>query len=122
MFRVANSFKFIGKYGIFRYKSKNTASLNTPNKLYTLSLVLYLDIVFDYTNNTLEDKRYVVFVAMEYFKNSIAIKVLEENEKNFLNSILQKILKCKYISDVSKRRLKANFKLFEKYGIITETK
>ena len=119
LFRVARSFKFIGKYGIFRYKNKKTASNNTPFKLYALSLVLYLDVVFDFTKNTVQDKKYVVFIAMEFFKNIKLIQALDENEKSFLNSILQKILKCNYIDEIDKKRIQNNFNKYNRYGIIT---
>ena len=119
LFRVARSFKFIGKYGIFRYKNRKTASNNTPFKLYALSLVLYLDVVFDFTKNTVQDKKYVVFVAMEFFKNVKLIQALDENEKSFLNSILQKILKCNYIDEIDKKRIQNNFNKYNRFGIIT---
>ena len=118
LFREANSFKFIGKYGIFRYKNKKTPSNNTPFHLYALSFVVYLDVIFDFTNNTIEDKKYVIYIALKYFKSINMIQILTEEERNFLNSILLKIFKCNYISVNDKNRVK---NIFEKYKLNINT-
>ena len=117
LFRVANSFKFIGKYGIFRYKNKKTASNNTPYNLYALSFVLYLDVIYDFTLNTVQDKKYVVYIALKYFNNVKIIQALSEQQKEYLNSIIQKILKSSYIEENDKQRLKSNFNRFKNNGI-----
>ena len=120
LFREANSFKFIGKYGIFRYKNKKTASNNTPFHLYALSFVVYLDVIFDFTNNTIEDKKYVIYIALKYFKSINVIQILTEEERNFLNSILLKIFKCNYISVNDKNRVKNIFEKYKKLNINTD--
>ena len=109
LFRIARSFKFIGKYGIFRYKNQKTASNNTPYNLYALSLVLYLDVVFDFTDNTVQDKKYVVYIALKYFDNNRIIEVLNDEQKQYLSSIVQKILNSNYIEQMDKQRIKNKF-------------
>ena len=113
LFRTASSFKFIGKYGIFRYKSKKTASNNTPYKLYALSIVLYMDVVYDFTSNSIEDKKYAVDVAIGYFKNIRMIR-----ELNYLNTILAKYLKSNFINEVDKNRIRNIFSKYNKLGIV----
>jgi len=118
LFRMAISFKFIGKYGIFHYKSKKTASSNIPIKLYALSIVLYLNVVYDFTSNSIADKKYAVNIALVYFKNSLIIRVLNNEQKKFLNSILQKYLKSKFIDELDKNRIRTIFSKYSKLGIV----
>ena len=118
LFRMASSFKFIGKYGIFHYKSKKTASSNIPIKLYALSIVLYLNVVYDFTSNSIADKKYAVNIALVYFKNSLIIRVLNNEQKKFLNSILQKYLKSKFIDELDKNRIRTIFNKYSKLGIV----
>ena len=118
LFRTASSFKFIGKYGIFRYKSKKTASNNTPYKLYALSIVLYMDIVYDFTSNSIEDKKYAVDVAIGYFKNIRMIRELNDAQRKYLNTILAKYLKSNFINEVDKNRIRNIFSKYNKLGIV----
>ena len=118
LFRMASSFKFIGKYGIFRYKNKKTASNNTPYKLYALSIVLYMDVVYDFTSNTIEDKKYAVEIAISYFRNSRMIRELNDEQRKYLNSILGKYLKSKFINEVDKNRIRNIFSKYNKLGIV----
>ena len=118
LFRTASSFKFIGKYGIFRYKSKKTASNNTPYALYALSIVVYLNVVYDFTSNSIADKKYAVDIALGYFKNIRMIRVLNDEQKKFLNSILQKYLKSNFINYIDKSRIRNLFSKYSKLGIV----
>jgi len=45
LFRVAKSFKFIGKYGIFRYLNLSTSTYHTKQKLIDFSKIIYLYII-----------------------------------------------------------------------------
>jgi glycosyltransferase involved in cell wall biosynthesis len=118
LFRTASSFKFIGKYGIFRYKNKKTASNNTPYKLYALSIVLYMDVVYDFTSNSIEDKKYAVDVAIGYFRNIRMIRELNDPQRKYLNTILAKYLKSKFINEVDKNRIRNIFSKYNKLGIV----
>ena len=118
LFRTASSFKFIGKYGIFRYKNKKTASNNTPYRLYALSIVLYMDVVYDFTSDSIEDKKYAVDIAIGYFRNIRMIRELNDEQRKYLNSILDKYLKSRFINQVDKNRIRSIFRKYEKLGII----
>ena len=67
LFRIANSFKFIGKYGIFRYKSIKTATFQSSVELYLLSRIIYLDVILKFTKKNHEDKLYVVYFSESFF-------------------------------------------------------
>jgi len=117
LFRTAKSFKFIGKYGIFRYKNRATASNNTPYNLYILSFVLYLDVIMIFTRDDFEDKKYAIYIAFKYLNNYNAIQALNNQERQLLSSILQKILKNNYINKSDKERIKSNFNRYKNLGI-----
>ena len=117
LFRTIESFKFIGKHGIFRYDNTKTATFTTPNKYLYGSLVVYLDLVFNMTNNDIEDKKYVTFAALYYFDSKNTITCLSEDNIKYLNSILNKIIKCEYILDNDKKLLRKHFKKFVNVGI-----
>ena len=65
LFRVAKSFRFIRKYGIFRYKERETASNHTPNPTYFLSHILYMLVILRFLDNSSSlDKEYFVSVSI----------------------------------------------------------
>ena len=115
LFRVAKSFKFIKKYGIFRYKNKKTSSNVTPSQSFYLSYITYLDVILKYTNDTLSDKQYVVYVANRFLSFFLRRKKLNEENKIYYNSILNKIINCKYITANDKEKIKS--KSIYRFGI-----
>ena len=117
LFRTARSFKFIGKYGIFRYKNQRTASNHTPYNYYILSFVLYLDVIMIFTRDEFEDKKYAIYIAFKYLNNYNAIQALNNQERQLLSSILQKILKNNFIEKSDKERIKSNFNRYKNLGI-----
>ena len=78
LFRFAKSFKFIAKYGIFRFKSRVTATFHSSREMYLLSRIIYLNIIIKFTDKNYKDKMYVV-----YFSKKI-LPILNE-EYNTLN-------------------------------------
>ena len=120
LFRTIDSFKFIGKMGIFRYVSPNTATYTTTNTQITSSLIIYLDLVHNMTSNTFEEKKYVSFLAVDCFKQSWKLPNLEDKHKKYLSSVLNRILKCEYIPDDEKKRIRNFYAKKRKDGIILE--
>ena len=120
LFRTIDSFKFIGKIGIFRYVSPNTATYTTTNTQITSSLIIYLDLVHNMTSNTFEEKKYVSFLAVDCFKQSWKLPNLEDKHKKYLSSFLNRILKCEYILDDEKKRIRNFYAKKRKDGIILE--
>ncbi len=104
LFRIAQSFKFISRYGIFRYKNRATASSNTPKQTYFLSIIIYLKIILNFTDNTFDDKKYVVNEAINYLKIFRSSYLIEEN-RNYLKNVIESIINCTKISNADKIKI-----------------
>ena len=113
LFRIAKSFKFIGKYGIFRYKSFTTATFQSSRKLYLLSRIIYLDIIIKFTEDNYKDKLYVVYFAEIFLKIlSIELDDINYEDKIYFKNVLDKLLNNKYIDNKYKTIFISYFKKF----------
>ena len=111
LFRLAQSFKFFGKYGIFRYKNLETAQYKSSRELYLLSRVIYLDIIRKFTENNINDKMYVVYFSDSFLKLiSKELDILSDKNKIYFKRVLHKLLKDKYIKSNDKNRFISFFK------------
>jgi glycosyltransferase involved in cell wall biosynthesis len=108
LFNIANSYKFISKYGIFHLVSKNTSSFTQSSDSKTFGEIYLLDILFDFSRNNFETKKYIVDKALE-IKNYEFFKIKNETNKNYMKIVLEKMMKCKYISNEDKYKLKQYF-------------
>ena len=68
IFNLANSFKYIHKYGILHYKSNTTASLTQSIDIRVFGEIFFLDIIYDFSRNTSEDKNLIVGQALYIYK------------------------------------------------------
>ena len=78
-----------------------------------------MDVVYDFTSNSIEDKKYAVDVAISYFRNVRMIRELNDEQRKYLNSILEKYLKSKFINEVDKNRIRNIFSKYNKLGIVS---
>ena len=65
LFNIANSFKFVNKYGLFRIKRETSASniWGEPNEM-NKSLLYLLDIVIDFSRNIFSNKKIISFLVI----------------------------------------------------------
>ena len=115
IFNIAESFKFVDIYGLIHLKSPITASYTQPKNNILFGEIFLLDIIFDFSkNNSNKDLAvyYALFIKRHYRLNKI------KNDKNhcYLYFILQKILKCKFISKQNKVIIKNSFQHFLIYN------
>ena len=103
LFNIANSYKFISKYGVFHLMSKKTACYTQPDENKLFGEIFLLDTIYDFSKNDFQTKKYVVMKTIEisritYFKKAI------NNTKNsqYLKDVIKKLVKCKYISKIDK--------------------
>ena len=75
-------------------------------------------VVYDFTSDSIEDKKYAVDIAIGYFRNIRMIRELNDEQRKYLNSILDKYLKSRFINQVDKNRIRSIFRKYEKLGII----
>ena len=108
LFRVAKSFKFIGRYGIFRYLNTSTATYHTPEKMIAFSKIIYLYIILKFTENNYIDKQYASFRAIGFIKS---FQNLNLGNKNFiyLRKIVKSILANEYIYISDKNKIESCF-------------
>ena len=109
LFRFAESYKFIQKYGIFHYVSKKTASNTRPKHIYLYDEIFFLDILYDFTDNNEKRKKYVVDKA-KLIRNQGYFSYDNERNVLFLKAVFRKILNCKYITEKDKNELKKRYK------------
>ena len=109
LFNVAKSYRYIIKYGIFRFNRKNSASesMSASSKLF--GEIFCLDVIFDFTKNDFKSKKYAVYKAI-YIRNCKIFKSLDKININYLKATLKKLLSCPYISIDDKTKIKIYFK------------
>ena len=108
LFRVAKSFRFIRKYGIFRYKNSETASNHTLDSIYILSHILYMLVILRFLDNSSSlDNEYFVKLSYSFFLNYNRYRRhLNVEGGLFLKKLLQELNNCTYIKVNDKIRIK----------------
>ena len=109
LFSVAESYRYIKKYGIFKLIRNNSAAQTLPESHKLFAEIFFLDIIFEFTKNDYKSKKFAVYKAFElrncqYFKSLNAINI------KFLKLTLNKLLSCSYINFDDKEKLKIKFK------------
>ena len=112
IFNVANSFKFINKYGIFHLISPLTASYTQPINNHFFGDLFLTEIIFDFSNNN-HNKIFSLFSTLNTLKNFYKKRaIIKQNNLDYLNSIVMKILNSEYIDNKNKHKLSAYFHKF----------
>ena len=108
LFNIAKSYKFISKYGIFHLISEKTSSYtqNSDNK--TFAEIFLLEILLDFSKNNFNTKKFVVEKALE-IKNYAFFHINNNKNYQYLKKVLEKLLKCKFISEDNKFKIKQYF-------------
>lgn len=102
LFSLAESFKFIGKNGIFHYLSYQTATHTIPTNNKYYDAIFLVDIFFDFTENNEKGKKFVVEKLLSLYKGYCSIVSKDERNVKFIKAVLNKIMNCPYISDKDK--------------------
>ena len=107
LFNVANSYIFLNLFGIFRLKAKTTTTHKLPNIHKFLSRIFYLEILFDFSKNDMNTKKYIAQYALSF--SSKKINNLDKKNKLYFISIIKKIIENKFISEDYKYKLIKKF-------------
>ena len=92
IFKLSKTFKFSEIYGLYHKISNKSASNTLPKDHILFSKILFLDVLFDFTENNIKDKEFVIKNAIIY-KNFFFSKFhLNEKNKDYLISVINKIL------------------------------
>ena len=111
IFQVANSYHYINEIGYYYIRNNKNSTQNSWNdaKLKTSiinSLLLSVQFFYEKSRDAYLDKYYCIFKIQQYFKrfNKIFIN-LNNEEYNYIKSIIDKLLNFKYISNNDKLKI-----------------
>ena len=109
LFNIANNFKFIDRYGLFRIKREESASkiwgeYNELNR----SLLYLVDIVLEFSRNLIQSQNIIIFIVIHLLNREKILETLKrkESDKQMFYSCINRILCSKYFSIQSKLKLK----------------
>lgn len=105
LFKFAKSYKFIGKYGIFHYIARTTASITQPQANKFFGELYFFDLIFDFSDNDVRGKKNAYHKAID-LRYSNEFTLGDERNVMFLKAILKKIFNCQYISEEDKNQIK----------------
>ena len=108
IFNIAKSFIFLNMFGIFHITNPTTASKKLNNYHKFITHIFFLDILYDFSKNDFVTKKYVAEYALTFSKD--LINELDIKSKLYFNSIIKKIIECKYISNEYKQKIIYKFK------------
>jgi len=120
LFRTAKSYLFINDYGLLYFNNEYSTMANLRNKnkinLATKNCFIYLEFMFNYTNNTLYEKNMAVcqFKSLLNGFKDIYLKTTEGFD--YIYKVIDLYIKCKNILEDDKifiRELKEQFKIIE---------
>jgi len=117
LFNIANSYKFVGKYGIFHIRRFGSGySLTKPIQM-DLSNIYLTDIVLDFPKNTSEYRKLIsnlIFISL----NSKLLKFIIQSDvnKKILLSCLNRYLNISFISNEYKNLILNKLKSFNYLG------
>ena len=103
---VAQSYKFIRKYGLFHFINEKAPSYKISEEHSIQMDILFSEILLDLSKN--EYKKFSASFLM-YSRKKEYFSTKNEKIKLELNRILKKIFKCEYISQYNKETLIAEF-------------
>ena len=111
IFSIAQSFKYVVKYGIFHIETGFCASFNMKDYQKTFGEIFLIDIVFDFTRNN-SDKNYAAYQAIDSTKRDFFNVTYNEEYKNYITSVLKKIYQSEYITDDNKQKVRERYSKF----------
>ena len=106
MFNLANSFIFVNRYGIFHLLTKTTYSRILPSNHKMFCEIFLMDIIQEFLSQNY--KKFAVLKSFDVLRKIGQYKLNQAN-KEYLKTILQKILDCKYIKDYYKIEMKKKY-------------
>ena len=115
LFNTAESYKFVGKYGIF-YIARGDSASRHPNPLDINIYNIYLtDVIIDFSKDTYENKIVIAHFILGLMKHKKIKETLflDNDYKDLFISCIDRALKNKYISDELKNEIRKEGKKLE---------
>ena len=103
IFNIARSLRYLRKYGVFHIEANFCVSFSHEVEKFIFGEIFLSNIIFDFSRK--EDKNLVVGFILNIARfGNFGI------HKAFLENILNKIIKSKYITSINKEEIKRKFK------------
>ena len=114
LFNTAESYKYVGKYGIFHILTSGSASKRKEEIEINLYNLYLTDVIIDFTKDTIDSKKLAAYLVIfmldrEKLYETINFKDYNYNLKLFI-SCLDRILHSKYVSEYLKSEIKRRVK------------
>ena len=109
LFNMARTYKFVGKYGILYIYTPGSVTTNKIKAETDIYSVYYLDIMIDFVQDRVENKKVLVNTIMNLFRRKSSFKkALKTNKKIYelFISCLDKVLNMTKISDELKNEIR----------------
>ena len=108
IFNVAQSYKFISKYGIMHIKRNTTASFSQSLKNKIFGEIFFLDTIFEFSQNNVYKNSvvYYSFIVQNYYNLT---KFENTTNDIYLKYVIKKILTSKFITEENKKEVKRRF-------------
>ena len=106
LFNTAQSFKFVGKYGIFHIQGDGTAFGKTKPIVHDLKHIYLLDVVLEFSQNTNEHRKLIPNLLIKVLKLKYLNEIVKSQYNNkLIKSILDKVLKSDNFSGFYKNEI-----------------
>ena len=114
LFNTAQSFKFVGKYGIFHIQGDGTAFGKTKPIVHDLKHIYLLDVVLEFSQNTNEHRKLIPNLLIKVLKLKYLNEIVKSQYNNkLIKSILDKVLKSDNFSGFYKNEIIKRGKLLK---------
>ena len=110
IFKYANSFIFINKYGIIHMENNVTTTYSLDFELKIISEINLLEIIIDFLKETPIYEKYAVSKALSLGKMNI-IPYMNETNKLYLKKVLNKLMNNKFINGNDKNKINDIFNI-----------
>jgi hypothetical protein len=110
LFNVAESMKFVGKYGILQTRTLGSMT-RRKNRYKSLEMfickIYFADIVIDFNKEALENRRLLSYIIIYLINNKHLKYAIKDNfKKKVFISCVQRVLNYKYIPDKDKKSIR----------------
>jgi len=117
IFNIAQSFKFVRKYGLFHLETYFCASFTQSVHKKTYGEIFLMDIVFEFSKNN-TDKNYAAFQALDSIKRDFFNVRYSKRNSIYLKNVIKKILGNGLISEENKKKIREKFSKLKYYNQI----
>jgi len=110
LFNIAESIKFVGKYGILQIRTRwSMTRRNDKNKNLEMFIckLYFADIVIDFNKESFENRRLLSYIITYLINNKLLKYAIEDDfKKKIFISCVKRVLNYKYIADKDKELIR----------------